>query len=488
MRYDANGQPYTFDKQLTMSFEIKMRAPSEAPEDSTKNQTWNTPALNLLFKSHGSSSTVGQDKFEIGTGVEVLLNKCALTPVVYKTIDGSTTGLVKDEFTFDLKNANGKQISTATNAADGTITFPELEFTRADVGKNLVYKISEETGTGTAFHYDTRELTMTVTVTEDEQTHELSAVAVYTDPDGKVLPKPTFNNIAPHTGVFTPAGTKTLHGRSQAAGEFSFTVRDASGTVVSTGKNQADGNIEFTSVNYTEADIGKSYTYTISEDAGTLSGVSYDPASYTVTVSITDGTDKLNVAAVYSNGKDGVEFVNSYTATGSFTPVVTKVLNGRQMTDGEFAFTMKDEQGETVATGTSKADGSVAFTPVAYTQEDIGKTFKYIITENEGSEQDIRYDASVYTLEVKVEDTGDGKLSVSASYMKDGQKADKIVFTNTYTPPAYTPPSSNNPPSKDLKTGDDSQVGMWAMLGILAAAVVIAMAWIQRRHGKRMPS
>ena len=83
----------------------------------------------------------------------------------------------------------------------------------------------------------------------------------------------------------------------------------------------------FDAIEYDETDIGKTYSYTIVEMAGTELGMTYDDLEVTVTVTVTDlGDGVLDVDVIYS---DDTEFNNTYAASGNWVAEVTKSLLGR---------------------------------------------------------------------------------------------------------------------------------------------------------------
>ena len=93
--------------------------------------------------------------------------------------------------------------------------------------------------------------------------------------------------------------TKKLEGRELQANEFSFVLKDSKGKEVETVKNDADGKITFNTLKFGKDDLGKTYTYTVSEVTGTDTTVTYDDMVATVTVKVAhDGTAKAIVATV----------------------------------------------------------------------------------------------------------------------------------------------------------------------------------------------
>ncbi|NLB58050.1 MAG: hypothetical protein GX805_06215, partial [Gammaproteobacteria bacterium] len=84
--------------------------------------------------------------------------------------------------------------------------------------------------------------------------------------------------------------TKSLTGRGMAAGEFTFQLR-ALDAVLETATNDAEGNILFAPLNYTQDDIGQTYTYSIVEIPGTEADMTYSEMVLTFTVAVEDAGD-----------------------------------------------------------------------------------------------------------------------------------------------------------------------------------------------------
>ena len=114
--------------------------------------------------------------------------------------------LTDGEFRFAVKDAEGKVVSSGTNAADGTINFAPIGYTAADAGKTHTYSVSEIIPTVSAdpyMDYDETVFTVTVAVSYDADTGALSAKVTY--PDAGV----NFTNTQyPDTISVTPEGSK----------------------------------------------------------------------------------------------------------------------------------------------------------------------------------------------------------------------------------------------------------------------------------------
>lgn len=345
-----------------------------------------------------------------------------------KVLTGRT--LAADEFEFVLKKQDGTEVQTVKNKADGSVTFDVLTFDQAGT---YVYTISEKTGNAAGVTYDDSTITAVVTVTADG-TGKLTAAVNY---DGG---NSTFTN------TYTPASTtaqlsakKVLNGRALAEHEFEFVLKNQDGTEIQTVKNQADGTVTFSPLTYTAAGT---YTYTITEKAGTAGGVTYDSSTITATITVTDDGAGQLVASVSYDGANQT-FTNTYTPAPATAQLkVKKSLTGRDFQDGEFEFTLTDTSGKVVETVKNKADGSVDFSALNFTQ---AGTYTYTIREVKGDAEGVTYDEKVITATVTVEDNSEGALTASVSYDKNGQS-----FENSYEP--NKPNEATTPPSEGKKT------------------------------------
>ena len=343
----------------------------------------------------------------------VVFHNTYLTDATSVTLTGTkvlTGRPMKDnEFSFIVTDNGGNVVSTGLSKTNGTIIFTPISYTVAGV---YTYTIAEVQGNLDGVTYTDVTYTATVTV-GDDGAGELVATVSYS---GSVE---FTNTYVPAPTSITLEGTKVLTGRTMKDNEFSFIVTDNGGNVVSTGLSKADGTIGFTPIGYTEPGT---HTYTISEVKGNLGGVTYTEVTYTATVTVTDNHEGQLVATVSYSAP--VVFNNTYIVKAtSYTPVGTKTLTGRTMGDNEFSFIIT-ENGEVVATGLSKADGTIAFTYISYTA--VG-THTYTVSEVKGNLGGVTYTDATFTFTVTVTDDGNGNLIATASYPAP------IAFTNTYS-------------------------------------------------------
>ncbi len=280
-------------------------------------------------------------------------------------------------------------------------------------------------------------------MTYDEDVAEVT-VKVTDDLDGSLVAEVVYGVKKEFTNTYeaepvdvTLETAKSITGRDLNDAEFSFTLLDGDGNLIETVKNNGEGKVVFSPVTIEAAGV---YTFTITEVVGELGGVTYDTKTITVTVTVTDDLNGKLVAEVEYDDETGFE--NTYEAKGELIPEITKTLNGRALEEGEFTFELKDAEGNVIDTKTNDADGKAVFTTLNFTQEDVGKTFTYTITEVKGDARFVTYDEHTETLTVTVEDNGDGTLNVTGTY------SDGATFVNDYVLPEYGLKVEKNATSK----------------------------------------
>lgn len=182
------------------------------------------------------------------------------------------------------------------------------------------------------------------------------------------------------------------------------------------------GKIAFDPIAYAAGDIGRFYTYVITQVPGSERGMTYDPASITVTVFVADGGGVPVPKVFYP---ETTVFINRYKASGSVSLEAAATLKGRELREGEFSFDLKLGK-ELLQTKANGPDGAIAFDPILYTQDDIGKTYSYKINEVRGKEKGILYPTEPKTVKVIVSDAGNGSLSAAVTYPKE------MAFINSY--------------------------------------------------------
>jgi hypothetical protein len=272
---------------------------------------------------------------------------------VNKELTGRT--LSPYEFRFSLYKDN-ELVRVGTNDANGKVNFGLLEFTQDDLGKRHTYKIREDNlGLG-GISYDNHEETVTVDLTDDGRGNITPRVNY--DRDGA-----RFRNTYRATGsVNFKAWKQMVNGFKPNANQFSFELVDSQNRVVATGKNDEAGTINFSGVNFTERDAGRTYTYTAREVRGNDNSVDYDSSTVTFTVAITDNMDgtlgfnttaRDNKVDDIRNDVNSPVFVNKYK-DGKLT-IRKRVTRGNPNEEFRFKVKLKGVDG-TVPKGNIRVD------------------------------------------------------------------------------------------------------------------------------------
>ena len=198
---------------------------------------------------------------------------------------------------------------------------------------------------------------------------------------------------------------KKLTGRELKAEEFEFTLTDQDGKVKETVKNDKDGNIAFSEL---EFDKAGTYTFKIAEKAGSDTSIKYDTKTVTATVTVADkGKGALEATVSYDDEK---AFENTYTPAKTEVPV-KKVWKDENNQDGKRP---------TSVTVKLLADG-----------QDTGKTLE--LTEANGwagSFKDLDADKGGTPIKYTVVEV------TVAGYTSEvtGDAASGFTITNSYTP------------------------------------------------------
>ena len=333
-----------------------------------------------------------------------------------KVLNGKA--LEADKYEFELKE-NDKVVATAKNTADGSISFPEIEYTKAGT---YTYTMSEKAGNEAGVTYDKTSHKVTVEVADNGQ-GQLEATVT--------SEKPVFvNDYVAKPGKKAIEAKKVLNGKALEADKYEFELKDSEGNLVDTAKNKADGSITFKEIEYKVPGL---HTYLVSEKAGKEENVTYDTNTHEVTVEVADNGQGQLVATITS---EQPVFTNTYTkpapAADTITIEASKTLVGKELEAGKYEFELK-EGDKVIGTATNAADGKVVFPSITYTEA--GK-HTYTVAEKAGNEENVTYDTTVHTVTVEVADNGQGKLVSTIT-------GNKPAFVNKYTAP--TPPPTPNP-------------------------------------------
>lgn len=440
LKEEKAGQ--TVDGVVYDAKEVKVHVKVEQNQDDnnktkvtvTYDGAATAPAFNNTYDAKGSVTLTATKTIKVADGFD------------------HTTKPADGEFTFDLKDAAGNVIATAKNDADGKISFTR-EFQLSDLGgaasKDFTYTIVEQPGTEPAMVYDTHPLTYKVTVT-DGGTGALNAKAIVTSASGS----DTFTN------TYQPAATGLALGARKSyvkkddntpialkGGEFTFGVYEgnltakqlASAKPVRTAINGANGSVSFDAFSYAKPGT---HEYTIVEQKGNLSHVTYDATVHHAVVTVADNAGTLQASVAY-DGADATKptFTNTYKAQATVSGAIalTKSVDvhdgSYQMKAGDFAFELVGPDGMVLQTQKNDADGKVAFDKLTF---DHAGTFIYTVREVQPTDDapgvpGVTYTGKTYTLTYVVADNNDGKLVVESSTAKPSEGTENCVTPNTMT-------------------------------------------------------
>ena len=413
-------------------------------------------------------------------------NTYNVTPVETSVTDQITatkvlTGreLAAGEFSFELVEGEGedaKVIATGTNAADGKITMSAVKYTKAGTH---AYTLREVKG-GTiskGVTYSDAEYTIETTIT-DNGDGTLSATHVLKD-DVKAATFENAYSVTPLDAEFDFGLGKAIDGRDWTdSDKFSFTITASEGTplpdpatVTVSKKDAKDGiaAIKFGKIHYTAAGT---YKYEIRENAGNTVGMTYDSHVATAEVTVTEAGDG-NLTANVTKKENG-RFTNTYRTELNYTAAgglwLSKYLDGRPMTEGQFTFTVTPADdasaralgllpGANSFKSPEAAEATVGLIDilagheVKFTQADAGKTFKYTVAEKNDGQPGYTYDDAVRTVTIAIADDTAGTLTATTTVSggpegthetvhKSGEnKVEKalVPFHNSYSATTNTP-------------------------------------------------
>ena len=370
---------------------------------------------------------------------DVIFNNKLVTPAKAKiqfskelSKSGVNQALTANEFQFVLKDSAGHVVQTVGNTADGHVNFSELTFDKVGTYN---YTVEEVAGKDDAIVYDTMKAAVSITVTRDGD----ALVSTVVNPKDTIFNN-KFATPAQASIQFSKELSKSGVNQALTANEFQFVLKDEKGNVVQTVGNTADGRVAFSNLSFEKPGT---YTYTVEEVKGNNEDIIYDGMKAKVSITVTRDGEAL--VSTVTNPKDTI--FNNYVkelkpAKAKF--VLTKVLAGRQLQDGEFSFVLKDEKGNVVQTVTNDAKGNINFDSINYDKPGV---YYYTVEEVKGYESNVVYDSMVAKLKVTVtKSVGDKEnLLVAAVVLPLDTE-----FNNSYIPPKspkpQTPPTPTRPP------------------------------------------
>ena len=393
-----------------------------------------------------------------------------------------TRELKANEFSFELCDANGTVVDTASNDAKGNIKFNTLSF---DAIGDKTYIIREVTDSHLGgITYDTNKYVVSFSITDNGKGQLEASTPVYKlNGEGEDVGGAQFVNTytaTPGADVsFTPQATKVLTGRALKPGEFSFIVTDDENpnVVVSGGTNDGNGNITFGKIGFGQAQAA--YAALLADLPTEQPAVDEKPVvdeqptddgqtsedeqtSKTDESNKTDDSSKTEQPTVTEQPAENNSSTENNQSTGTEPSTENKQSTGTEQPTGNNSSTENNpfpENKQPTEDEPSTEDKQLvahhqpallALTPDANNDggaalpEEVEKLLTHWYTIREVHRDDangITYDSTVYKVCVKLHDVSEGKgiLTVdNVTYYKvNGTELEKIdgtpTFRNSYT-------------------------------------------------------
>lgn len=358
----------------------------------------------------------------------------------------NTTGTIKNDDTFTLKHGENLVINGLPEGTKYSVTESKAEG----------YVASNETLNGTISEAKQSEASFV-------NTYGTSAVTGV--PTGFKLTK-VFTG---HEWTSDYAFEFKLEAGANDAGVTTPMPDETTKTVSAPDQGSKDtATFDFGDITYTK--VG-TYNYTVSEVTGDNNGITYSDNVAEITVTVTDNKQGGLVASakvengIFTNtysseldyvGKGGIELVknligydltkdNQFTFTLSAADEASKEKAGMQDMS-EDVFNTEDTMD---ANGLSTSTIQLLPKMQKFTQDDVGKVYKYTVSETSEQKPGYTNDTTEYTIQISTSDDGSGTLTVSTritgtngtdityEYTQSKQKAEtgvaQVVFNNTYT-------------------------------------------------------
>ncbi len=409
--------------------------------------------------------------------------------------------LKANDFTFDLYKANenfeidGAAIQSVKNDENGNFVFAGIPLDTAGTHNFIVKENSQNPIGGVV--YDNTRYHITVTVLDNGKGQLVITGTTMVKVKGEtseVAQDIAFVNDYSVTSTnVNIVGSKELTGRDLNEGEFKFVMIEANevfniieDATPMYALNGADGGFSFDAVSFTEPGI---YFFVVYEDDSVVAErVTFDEMVYYVTIEVTDDENGKLVAGdpiIVKKGSDDavdtIAFNNVYTPkpadiTVDIDIVKTVVNKGSEkIGPGGFEFLLEaPADGAEGITEISDENGKAKFT-LTFTEDDIGKTFSYKLTEVNSGKANITYSTAEYAITITIALNEETNTLVATVTMNEAETAEPVAaFENTYD---YTPSVPDNP-----QTGDNSNLEMWFVLMFISGGAVITLTVYDRKR------
>lgn len=527
----------TFNHVGTYTFKVTENIPQDAQNNKLNGVTYDTNVATvtvLVTDKDANGNKTGQLTAEVSyenskhqsTDLAQFVNEYAesgsakiegtknLTGRDFKDGDSFTFTVTPQDNAPAPKDKDGQAISEVTitpnSGASAKIDFGTVNFNQAEQSYTYELKEKQPDGEKKGIEYDTTTYTLTLTAKANDPKDGKLTIEQILKAGDQTADQIVWNNQYKPTGSLTLEATKTLTGRKWKTSDAfkfelkanadeellaaldqtktSYTVKDGIiyfGTATATApaadaENQQTVPIKFETLHFTKASGDGPFEFYIQEIPENNLGMIYDDKPHRIPVEVTDDGEGHLTAKVAEHSITNLNFNNIYNSSIEYSNeaglVIQKTLNGRDMTAGQFEFTVEAQgsgavtarqaagklgfgQGKTkkVFQSTEATDGQACSIDilngqkVEFDQDDAGKTFRYKVTETKGGADGYTNDKTKYQVDLAVQDRGAGAMEVTTTVTdvthdpnnvvsttevssgdSDGKKIAVIPFTNSY--------------------------------------------------------
>lgn len=446
------------------SYKVKVEVTDNGDGTLTAVPSYETDSDGLIFRNE----YVAKGEFT-PKGRKTMSNQSIeeneFTFAVAETVDNSSNSPIKkDEEGNDIiwyVSAPETEMDESTQKVVAELEFPTFHYDMDSLGTHYyrVWEIIPEDAINNkldGLQYDARKYTFSISVSDD------GGGRLRVSSNSSYATSLNFTNTYRDTTGISFTGNKTLIGRTLKNKDFQYvadiTVYNRSNSIVDQKKNypfgycDEEGVIHFPEQKYDETDYGYRYVYVVRElipdvdSADFRGGITYSQESYTVTVKIGRENGIIKPAVTYTDSNNNpvtsLDFTNLYSAEGSIAFSATKLLSGRNIKEGQFAFELCQDEA-VLETVTNKADGSISFSPIEFylkgtengIEDNLG-TYTYTIREviPEEATPGYTYDNTEYEITVVAFDNGDGTIGFEVSGAAEDTSDDSGIIYKVTVP------------------------------------------------------
>lgn len=372
--------------------------------------------------------------------------------------------LAPENFEIVVTNTTTNKETKILTDKDGK-AITSLTFTKEDIGKTFEYLIKQTNDAKEGVTYSDKEYKVTITVSLNEN-NELVAKMLVNDQEVEEILAEFINTYNVDPPLEPPADIELNVGINKVVnniGDVSITPEGFEFIFENTTTNkeekvktneQGKANIK---LKYTADDIGKTYSYKVKEVNTGIADVTYDTKEHNINVAITLSDDNKLIATAKVNNKKvdkiNVTFENTYEKYIIEDLFIDIVINNKVNNTGKysigpenFEFILVNKDNGEQQKATTDKDGNASL-QLKYTEDDIGKTYKYTLSVIEGNIKGLTYSKETYDIEVII--GLDENHDLVATIKVNGQVMGSIVtnFLNTYH---VDPEAPSTPPTIDI--------------------------------------